>query len=174
MTELEIIEYLKQNKEKGTAFIFMPQEVRRWCDDHRLDKQIFMRYIGAWIVLTYVDSFDARDVYALSEDYEQKAQFEPHWEEFEINKDGMFLIDEDTEKGIFYAHMYWFEWERFLSQNPRYNNFGGWLYVDSEKKPTWYTSPRIDVGGLDFTYAPIDVESKPAYPTKIRFWRYAE
>lgn len=33
MKEQEIIEYLKQNKEKGVAFAFMPKEVQDWINN---------------------------------------------------------------------------------------------------------------------------------------------
>lgn len=34
MTEQEIIKYLKDNKTEGRIFLFMPEEVRKWCRKH--------------------------------------------------------------------------------------------------------------------------------------------
>lgn len=44
MTELEIINYLKENGTKGVAYGFMPQDVRKWCKDHR-HEPIFQVYV---------------------------------------------------------------------------------------------------------------------------------
>ena len=41
MTEQEIIDYLKENKNKGVAFAFMPEDVKEWCRN-RYDRSIFM------------------------------------------------------------------------------------------------------------------------------------
>lgn len=34
MTEQEIVNYLKDNKTEGRIFLFMPEEVRKWCRKH--------------------------------------------------------------------------------------------------------------------------------------------
>ena len=34
MTEQEIIDYLKDNKTEGRIFLFMPEEVKKWCRKH--------------------------------------------------------------------------------------------------------------------------------------------
>ena len=34
MTEQEIVNYLKDNKTQGRIFLFMPEEVKKWCRKH--------------------------------------------------------------------------------------------------------------------------------------------
>jgi len=41
MTENEIIKYLKENKNKGMAFGFMPDEVQKWCDNNKTKLKFF-------------------------------------------------------------------------------------------------------------------------------------
>ena len=167
MTEQEIIEYLKQNREKGVAFAFMPEEVKHWCGFHSPLK-IFKIYDGVWLGPWIIRSFNASNIYCLSEDYQPEPEFKPHWEEFEVDEDGCFHDDGDLP-------CKWYRWFDFLNVNAdKYNGFGGWLYVGTDVEPTWYMTPRIDVGGKTFVWAEADLEAKPAMPMKIRFWRYAE
>lgn len=173
MTEQEIVNYLKENKNKGVAFSFMPQEVRDWCEDHK-NNTIFCAYWqNGWCEGIDINCY-AHEVYALPDDYEM-AEFEPHWEEFPINKDGMFFMISDKV-----YHYYWWNWIDFLNcHHDEYNDFGGWVYEsphsDGEKVEFLVTSPHILERNKDLSAFIVlngKNETRPAYPTKILFWRY--
>lgn len=170
MTEEEIITYLKDNRVKGVAFDFMPRKVRDWCGEHR-DEKIFNKFVNSgWLTSKITIHCDLDSIYCLSEDYKPKAQFEPHWEEFDIDKDGFFHIK--RESNIIYYH--WFNWQKFLRENfDNYKNFGGWLFDDK----LWCTKVLMtDIAdcGLFGSVPKDDKTSVPVTPTKIKFWRYRE
>lgn len=175
MTEQEIIAYLKENKNKGTVFAFMPSEVQEWCRKH-CNEEIF--YIfgddNRWPTYKATINCYSHNVYSLAEDYESKAEFKPHWEEFDINSDGYFIEEESNEWRQPPVEFKWWKWQNFLTKHSdKYNAFGGWLFNDN----IWCTDPQIineeDVACV-YDFASKDDICKPAIPTRIRFWRYKE
>lgn len=178
MNEQQIVEYLKGNFKKGVAFRFMPNEVQRWCNKHREEKIFFMftdEY--GWGSKQIKINCSSSSVYAL--DYEYEQEFKPHWEEFEIDCDGYFTEKTSSD---FKRVYYWWNWTEFLDHNSdKYNDFGGWVYEvphsDGEKVEFLVTSPHILERGKDlcsFTVLDGKNELKPAYPSKILFWRHKE
>lgn len=137
MNETEIIEYLKQNKTKGVPYDFMPDDVQDWCYEHK-DKSIFnVYYSDGWNIIKSGITCCYAGIYALPEDYEPESEFKPHYEEFEVDKDGFFHIKKGSDT-IYYC---WFNWQKFLDDNfNNYNNFGGWVYENpvSEGKKLSY------------------------------------
>ena len=183
MNENEIIEYLKQNKEKGIAFNFMPSEVREWCEEHK-DESIFnVYYSDGWNIIKSGITCCYAGIYSLPDDYEQKTEFKPHWEEFDIDKNG-FFVEEQVNTHVSPRVYHWWQWTRFLSDHDaKYNDFGGWVYEDpisedGKKAELLVTSPRILKRGRGLTscllFSNGKNEAEPAYPAKILFWRYAE
>lgn len=67
MSENEIIEYLKQNKEKGVAPAFMPQEVKDWCKKHQNENILRIYCVGGW---------SRFGVYFLSKDYKPELKLD--------------------------------------------------------------------------------------------------
>lgn len=165
MTEQEIISYLKENKCKGVAFVFMSEDVKKWCRQHK-DEKIFIAYrgdrwdIGSCICCNY------NGIYSLQDDYEIKPEFKAHYEEFEIDKDGFFYVKKGSD--IIYYH--WFNWQKFIRENfDKYNNFGGWLFDDK----LWSTNVLMsDIDSDMSAYSGKDKTVMPVTPTKIKFWRY--
>lgn len=163
INEQAIIKYLKENKYKGVAFGFMPQDVKDWCLKHRFDKFLNVFDDDAWIVPDSALLCYSSDIYCLPEDYEPKHEFKHDWEEFKIDEDGYF---EFNGKKYYYR-----EDARFETENrDKFKGFGGWLCADGK----WRTYPVLyeeigdnacfgGVGGCD---------CEPAVGTKIRFWRY--
>lgn len=185
MTEQEIIKYLKENRTKGVAFNFMPEEVKHWCGYNSADK-IFNVYNGLCLEPGSVNRFDGRYVYYLSEDYELKHEFKPDWQEFNIDEDGYFEFED--------KRYYYREDARFETENrDKFKGFGGWLYTEGGRQ-IWSMTPRISVRDSDITWSEPDIngehqngsmtprsdvawsepdiESKSSISTKIRFWRY--
>lgn len=161
MTEQEIIDYLKGNKQEGVAFAFMPGKVQEWCRKHHHER-IFSAYSDKWGEKTNIVCSNGC-VYCLLKDYEPKPPFEPHWEEFNI-ENGVFRFNDD-------GYRYW-EVEKFLSDYVGYfNAFGGWLYSGGG---FWSTNAMIH-SGCNLVDRVGDVRDvTPAIPTKIRFWRKKE
>lgn len=174
MTEQEIIEYLKNNKTKGIAYMFMPKEVGAWVSNHLAESELLcLNRLGNWEVFNvrYLDKYDDT-VFALSADYKVNEESKGEWIEYDI-EDGQFF--EDTRG--FYA---WHEWSKFMSDNPGFTAFGGWQYADSN---TWFMTPKLkiilatnsisykdsDAIG-NYCTTPSAVGCKPAIPVKIRFW----
>lgn len=156
MNEKEIIEYLKQNKEKGIAFNFMPEEVKNWCKSNNAD---LMVYDDDWSTF---DWFDKRHVYCLPEDYKPKQRLKPDWEEFKIDEDGYF---EFNGKKYYYR-----EDSRFETENrDKFKGFGGWLCLDGN----WRTYPALyrETNDTVCYNGSCDCECEPAVVIKIRFWR---
>lgn len=76
MTEQDIVKYLKQNKEKGVAFAFMPEEVKAWCEKNK-DKQIFKSFNDYdWGCETGAIHCYGDYIYTLSENYEVEPETE--------------------------------------------------------------------------------------------------
>lgn len=166
MTEQEIINVLKENKTKGVAYTFMPEDVRDWVHDHfKEPKLLYLAPYGKWDLFCEADDFDDYDnvVFALPDDYEPKKEKQGEWISFEIDSKGEFDIGTDSYK--------WFEWQRaMLEHNSK--AFGGWQY--SEDNNLWFMTPQIydSVAEKFLAWACVGVDShKPAIPVKIRFWR---
>lgn len=166
MDELEIVAYLKENKTNGVVYDFMPPDVRRWCEKHH-DEFIFECYHSCdWHGNCAIGN--GNYVYSLPDDYEQEPQFKPHYEEFDVDKNGFFRILKESES-IYY---HWFNWQKFIEENfDKYNNFGGWLY-----DKLWSTNVLMtDIDRHETcVYSGKDKNVVPVTPTKIKFWRYRE
>lgn len=169
MTEQEIITYLKENRNKGVIYDFMPSDVRCWCSEHR-DEIIFNIYYSGsgWNGPCTIDCGE-RSVYCLVEDYELEPQFKPDWEEFEIDEDGCFEFEG--------KRYYYREDARFETENRnKFRGFGGWLY-EGKEFDLWTTTLHLLYGGCLYNYLRSDqnaYERTVPIPTKIRFWRYAK
>lgn len=167
MNEQDIIRYLKENKTKGVAFGFMPREVGIWCCEHR-NEEIFHIYLSGWSDKCGIDCRDNL-IYCLAEDYKPKPKFKPHYEEFEIDKDGCFEFEG--------KRYYYREDARFETENQnRFKGFGGWLY-EGKDFDLWTTVPQLQYGGHLYDSLRSDqnaYERTTPIPTTIRFWRYAE
>lgn len=83
MTEQEIVNCLKENKKKGIAFCFMPEDVWDWVRE-QLDepKLLYLNTSGDWKSVEDVD-FDDFDnfVFALCGDYELPQKPSGEWVE---------------------------------------------------------------------------------------------
>ena len=181
MNKKEIIEYLKQNKEKGVVFAFMSQDVRDWCMTHRNDPIFNIYFSDGWNIIRSGINCCYSGIYCLPEDYEIEPEFKAHWEEFDIDKNG-FFVEEQVNTHVSPRVYHWWQWTRFLSDHDaKYNDFGGWVYEMSlfggGKTEVLATSPHfLDDDEELSSYIRLNNKDKvkPAYPTKILFWRYAE
>ena len=166
MTEQEIIKYLKENKNEGRILSFMPEEVQKWCEEHK--KELLVWQSERWYKFD-ADDICTDDAVTLPDDYEINGE----WDEYDI-KDGQFY--EET-RGLFYT---WHEWSKCMSDNPRFTAFGGWQYADSN---TWFMTPKLkiiiansisykdsDAVG-NYCTTPSEVRCRPAIPVRIRFWK---
>lgn len=183
MTENEIVQYLKENKNKGVMFTFMPKEVREWCFHKKEYHSDFLVYKlnRGWVEVSDDFLLNAGYVIALPEDFKLREKPESGWVEFEINQTSKdFLVEVEKENCNDCNEYYcWFEVERFLRDsvdNDRgYTAFGGWQYPNSSY---WSTYPQVKTGRGD-NYSSYycereqgeDYEINPAIPVKIRFWR---
>lgn len=160
MTEQEIIERLKANKEMGTIYFLLPEPVKDYLLKHKEEKDRFLVFDQAfkeWKLnkdgISCLDTF----LYALSD-------FKPHWEEFVVEDGGFFLAEG--------SNYLWWQWCRFLEKNDdKYNAFGGWLHPDDDD---WCMTPMCYIDNQLCTYCNRDKTTKPAIPIKIRFWRFKE
>lgn len=174
MTEKEIVEYLKNNRTKGVAFGFMPEEVQLWVRNLVHIRQCIRFEDEEWKTLFTTNIWDKCDysqILALPEDFELAEETEVGWFEYEIDKNGNFYsADADDEDGRYY---HWSEWNTCLANNKdNLIGFGGWQYENSY---SWYMTPQIkSFDAYSCFAAPGDkIPPKPAIPTKIRFWREA-
>ena len=169
MEEKEIIELLKDNKTKGIAFKFLPEEVQDWIGNHKREC-VILNSNGVWNstkdYLSDDSDIDAFCVFCLLESFTLPKKERGGWVEFEVNEYGIFAI-RDGELDCLYN---WWDWGEALKCNSyEYSNFGGWQY---EGDMYWYTDPRVlsDDGSYDDQYEDRD-GAKPITPKKIRFWR---
>lgn len=167
MNELEVINYLKENKTKGVTLAFMPKEVKEYCKDNMFQADIPFRELtrGGWQKLAYDASFCDEIAYCLESYYEPKSSFKPHWEEFSIDENGYFYYE---DVAFHYRDDALFE----KRSSGIFKGFGGWLYADGK----WRTSPTLYHEICDnacYTGTCGD-NCEPAVPTKIRFWRRKE
>lgn len=180
MTEQEIVSVLKENKTKGVAYLFLPEQVRDWVQDKLFDKILlvldsvgnFIRFEDVEEGLINTEDYD-NVVFALPGDYEPKQESKGEWVEFEIDSDGFFAFrfsDNNVPKFFF-----WWNWQKFLESSHQSNwgftAFGGWLYENDNR---WYMAPAIKLKTDNYywnSYTAEKEEVKPAIPVKIRFWR---
>lgn len=178
MTEQEIIEYLKENKNKGVAFGFMPEEVQIWAKNNSRELCVYCQPIESteyeWMRSGSEKQWYLDHLYALPEDFKLKEKLEESgWVEFEIDPTSKdFLVDVEKENcNDCNEYYYWFEVERFLrdsvDNDRKYTTFGGWQYKDNKG---WFTTPQVEIdnGYISNNYC---LEAKPAIPVKIRFWK---
>ena len=176
MTEQEIINYLKENKSKGIAFAFMPEEVQKWAKENSRELCCYNQPIESteyeWMRDGSYKQINQDGLYALPDEFEEKKP--SGWVEFEINERGQFIVNLKTR-----YYLNWFEWWRLLEKSMDYNYcftaFGGWQYKDSF---IWTTEPQVQVGrGNNYSSCYCEKEQgedytvKPAIPVKIRFWK---
>lgn len=175
MTEQEIVNVLKENKEKGVAYLFLPEEVKDWVSEHFAEpKLLYLNPLGNWEKFD-VCSFDDYDniVFALPADYQVKQESKGGWVEFVIDN-GLFYY-KTLDKNVMEVcgrKYFWFQWQEFLyyGKDEGFTTFGGWQYKSSNND-FWFTQPmtiRSDDGDLISGYKDDD---KPAIPSKIRFWK---
>lgn len=181
MTEQEIINYLKENKNKGVAFGFMPEDVQDWVQSHHREC-VYLNADGMWEETTRhtsdIKDIWASDICALAESY-LLSKKGGEWVEFEIDKDGLFrVVYEDDEQ---YACYYdWFYWQLVLVKSKeiedrnRITAFGGWQYNNASDE--WYMTPKVDSYNHNChcycsQYKGSEKNIIPAIPIKIRFWR---
>jgi len=181
MTEQEIVQILKDNKEKGIGYNFLPEEVQKWIYENFYKKiLVYFDYQGKWTSIDETNLIDTSEylnhIFSLTEDFELKKEPEGEWIEFDIRNDGFIIMSKnDTESFL------WYEWETFLKYSEandfHYTAFGGWLY---DKSGDWVLSPQVglidDSGNAPFilnryshTYEKERIT--PVIPIKIRFWR---
>ena len=188
MTENEIIQILKDNKEKGIAFGFLPDEVIQFALKHKENLK-FHDSEGFWIdtECQHKEGYEIsiHEIVCLTEDFELKKKSEGECVEFEISHQGSFFLQYKNKYGSDCSyHFHWSQWEEFLSYcwnyDLPYNAFGGWLY---DKTGDWVLSPQVglidDSGRAPFilnsyTYRYEKERIIPVFPIKIRFWRISK
>lgn len=170
MTEQEIIDYLKKNKSEGRIISFMPDEVKRWCEEHL--KELLVWQSHRW------HKFEAEDIctddaVTLPDDYKVKEGPKGRWVEFEIDDDGDFCYTVESERGECHKTFYpWYSWQKFLDESVEdgdtFTAFGGWQYNGDSG---WFTTPCIKQCNKESIWNYINGEAKPVIPAKIRFWK---
>lgn len=170
MTEQEIVNVLKENKNKGIAYLFLPEDVREWIsEDFNNPKLMYLAPNGKWEFFHETDFDDCDNVvFTLPKYYRVKQESSGEWVEFEIDQKGNFhcFIDGDIH------YFFWANWNVFLTKADfsEFTAFGGWQYEDDG---TWFTTPQMFAQECFATLVDYDEICKPAIPTKIRFWREA-
>ena len=190
MIEQEIVNYLKENLNKGVAFGFMPEEVKDWCEIHPSNIfRVFTQYDGKenkngmWKTISNENyEMVSDDIICLPDNYTLPQKPSGEWVEFEIRNGFFKYLDWSFQ---------WFDWgdflkfifERKFSQNNKdfgyFTAFGGWQYENSD---SWLMTPRLAVTSpylaiYQDNYNPNNYaecerkECKPAIPVKIRFWK---
>ena len=180
MTENEIINILKENKTKGIAFGFMPKEVKEWCSKND-SNLVYYSVNGTWFSGDNRSIFDMNEIVALPDSFQIQQEKKGGWVEFKIDGDGDFnLKDDGTEstkdEGRDFG-FHWSAWGEFLkcsiNEKWHYTAFGGWKYPHSN---AWSMSPQVQLGRGAQNYSGyystgLEDDTRPAIPTKIRFWR---
>jgi len=71
MTEQEIVNYLKDNKTEGRIFLFMPEEVRKWCRKHYSSLHYYVYEDGIFesMNISNGDEICDNEIIALPDDY---------------------------------------------------------------------------------------------------------
>ena len=72
MTEQEIIKYLKDNKTEGRIFLFMPEEVRKWCRKHYSSLHYYVYEDGIFesMFISNGDDICDNEIIGLPDNYE--------------------------------------------------------------------------------------------------------
>ena len=171
MIEQEIVDYLKENWDKGISFGFMPEEVQNWCKTHRSSLYIYSNYGGWGEVNNLVSKFENTDIVALHSTYDLLEDPKGHWAEFNIDKKGYFQLYTD------HHHFLWCRWSDFLDayrddERGEFITFGGWYYEGKG----WSMFPLVDLGLDNGKTIPVEryasgEKAEPLVPSKIRFWR---
>lgn len=169
MTEQEIVSYLKENKTKGIAVGFLPEEVRAWV--YITPISIFRFFDGKEWIKPKNPVIRDNDIICLPENFELKQKSKGKWAEFNVNEDGKFEYNSIRFTGVYY----WWELQKFLTDandNGLYlTAFGGWQYEDSKR---WYLAPAVKLqdGKMWNSYIIEESgEATPVIPVKIRFWK---
>lgn len=166
MNEQEIISCLKENRKKGVGFAFMPSEVQEWCRQHCSEKIFRILDEGEWPVKETPIMCRPDSIYCVDADYEPKPEFKPDWQEFDIEENGYFYYE---GKEYYYRDDVTFE----RRNSDTFKGFGGWLYDNGNGRKFWTTFLHvIDKNGVFTRVVEPDVDVRPIYPTKIRFWKY--
>jgi len=179
MTEQEIVSYLKENKDKGIASGFLPEDVRAWAFIAPIS--IFRFFDGKEWIKSEKPFIRYNDIICLPDNYEAKKEQKGEWVDFDINKNGDFEISGiENDKNITIIYN-WTQWDKPIRDNASKNfingccAFGGWQYPDSSY---WSTYPQVKQGqGNNYSsyYCEKeqgeDYQTNPAIPVKIRFWR---
>lgn len=172
MTEQEIIYCLKENKIKGVAYFFLPEQVRDWVHDNLYEKCLMvLDSFGKFIFLDDVetglintDDYD-NVVFTLPDNYKPKQEPKGEWVEFDVDQKGNFhcFIDGDIH------YFFWANWNVFLTEadSSGYTVFGGWQYKNCN---IWFTAPQLQSSD-GIVCDGYDNNDKPLTPIKIRFWR---
>lgn len=176
MTEEEIVQYLKMNKNIGIVFKFMPEEVRELV--YITPISIFRFFDGKEWIKSEKPFIRDNDIICLPDNYElKKIEKTGEWVEFEIDEGGDFGYLAKSEKNDRYKSSYysWDSWQKFLEDsrlNERgFTTFGGWQYEDSKR---WYLAPAVKLqdGKMWNSYVIEESgEATPVIPVKIRFWK---
>ena len=132
MKEQEIVNILKENKKKGVAYMFLPEEVWNWISENFYNPNLlYLDSMGKWQYSKDAD-FDDYDnvVFTLPDMFDLPPKPQTgEWVEFEINEKGQFLVI--FTQGLRY-YFNWFQWWRLLEKSIDYNYgftaFGGWQY----------------------------------------------
>lgn len=175
MTEQEIINVLKENKTKGIAYLFLPEEVWKWIGENLNNpKLLYLAPNGKWESFSETD-FDDFDniVFALPDYYQVKKEPSGEWVEFKINKNGYFTAydvdDNDHQISLSFG---WHQWSEFLDCSCKhgldFTTFGGWQYENCD---TWFMCPMMSEKGVSYHNTDRKKDYVGAVPTKIRFWK---
>ena len=170
MTEEEIIQYLKMNKQIGIVFKFMPEEVKNWSSKH--SENLCWYDVNCWSNGGFEKRLYDDKIYALSEDYNIQPNKNSKWVDFDIDENGCYrILDTDMR-------FHWSEWNKPLWVYGKDENrswyltaFGGWQYADSKR---WYLAPAVKLKDGDYWNSYVVEESgeaTPFIPVKIRFWK---
>lgn len=175
MTEQEIIQYLKDNKDygKGVPLGNMPEEVREWIERKfkPLEDILVMTHDMDWCPINDFLNLP----FALSDNYELPQKPSGKWVEFDINTNGDFEISgfrNDRNITVIYN---WTQWNKPIRDNASKNfvngccAFGGWQY--KEEPGLWTLSPMAGKDDSAQNFYGADLTVKPIIPVKIRFWR---
>lgn len=174
MTEQEIVDFLKNNREKGIPYDFCPDEVQSWIDIHW---EVLLEYSSRYKCWnSHIDNdatVSSNGIYCLPDDYNLVAEIKDGWVEIAIDNSGMIDYREGTRRLRFYYLNY-----IDIIQLGRcgFIHFGGFQY---EEDGIWYMNQQLFIDGImkktekycDSCGSRPILPIKPLFPIKIRFWR---
>lgn len=171
MTEEEIIQYLKMNKNIGIVFKFMPEEVKEWC--RKYSKKLYWYDMDTLVDCWSNGGFEKRlyddKVYTLSEDFKMEENLKGEWVEFKI-ENFYFTVNYTGSMNRYF----WTDYGKMLMESFccgwGYTTFGGWQYEDSKR---WYLAPAVKLHDDLWNSYVIEEsgDATPVIPVKIRFWK---